>query len=143
MSGEGASSDLTGRGVAKGLSKSGLGVVEDEVEVIDRLGVKVLVVIVMVVVVVVVTVVMACGLARDSVCCAGARERLGRSIDFGGPKSSFRDGMSIFDMLDSSERGFGERYGTPSLSKTRRLEGLRRRLEPNGRFLLQLAEDVK
>jgi len=143
MSGEGASPDFAGRGVTKGLSISGLGVVEDEAEAIGRLGVIVLVDIV-VVVVVVVTVVMGFGLLSECVCCrTGVRERLGRSSVFGGPKSSFLEVKSAFEMLESSERGFGERRGIPSLSKTRRLEGLRRWLFPSGRFLLlQLAGEA-
>lgn len=71
MSGDGASLDLGGRGVANGLSSLGLDpfVVEEDVEAVGRLGVEDLVVMIVVdfvviFVVVVVTVVMGCGWAR-------------------------------------------------------------------------------
>jgi hypothetical protein len=64
-----------------------------------------------------------------------------RAFDFGLPKSSFLAGMSVFAGPCNDERGLGERCGMPSISKTRRLEGLRSRLGFTGRFLLQLAEE--
>lgn len=101
MSGEGASPDLGGRGVANGLSSSVLGVVD--MEAIGRVGVIVVIVVVVVVVAVVVTVVMACG-----VCLERGREWDGCWTDFGEPKSSFRAGLSQLARLASNERGFGE-----------------------------------
>jgi len=140
ISGEGSNREVPARGVTNGLSISGLDVVEGQQEPFGRFGVHVLVVIVVVLVVtfvvVVTVVVMSCALARDGVW------RPGVLVDgFGLPKSSFLAGLSAFDGV---ERGcFDDRYGMPSLSSTRRFEGLRTRPGLSGRFLAVVVKSFR
>lgn len=65
----------------------------------------------------------------------GRDGKVARSADLGFPKSNFRAGLSWEDRPKRIDRGLGDMYGTPSLSRTRRLEGLRR-AELSGLFLL-------